>query len=337
MILVTGGTGLVGSHLIYQLTLENNVIRATHRADSDIERVKLLFKFYSKNFNQLFKKIEWIEADLNNLSQLQDAFKDISFVYHCAAYISFDPSRYETLRRVNIRGTANIVNLCINNKIKKLCRVSSVATLGYNIKEIDENNYWDGNKHKSAYAISKYGAEMEVWRGVQEGVKSVIINPGVIIGPGFSKSAFGKIIKMVTKKKRFHTCGKTGYVDVRDIANIMIRLMNSKIENERYIVVNKNLSYKRVIDIVSSNLGLKNKSTFLSKSKLKIALMLDLVSSKFLNKERKLSKALCKTLTRNFNYSSKKIKKSLSFEFTSILETFEKSCQFYSQEKSSWK
>ena len=337
MILVTGGTGLVGSHLIYQLTLENNVIRATHRADSDIERVKLLFKFYSKNFNQLFKKIEWIEADLNNLSQLQDAFKDISFVYHCAAYISFDPSKYETLRRVNIGGTANIVNLCIKNKIKKLCHVSSVARLGYNINEIDENNYWDGNKHKSAYAISKYGAEMEVWRGVQEGVKSVIINPGVIIGPGFSKSAFGKIIKMVTKKKRFHTCGKTGYVDVRDIANIMIRLMNSKIENERYIVVNKNLSYKRVIDIVSSNLGLKNKSTFLSKSKLKIALMLDLVSSKFLNKERKLSKALCKTLTRNFNYSSKKIKKSLSFEFTSILETFEKSCQFYSQEKSSWK
>ena len=337
MILVTGGTGLVGSHLIYQLTLENNVIRATHRADSDIERVKLLFKFYSKDFNQLFKKIEWIEADLNNLSQLQDAFKDISFVYHCAAYISFNPSRYETLRRVNIRGTANIVNLCINNKIKKLCHVSSVATLGYNIKEIDENNYWDGNKHKSAYAISKYGAEMEVWRGVQEGVKSVIINPGVIIGPGFSKSAFGTIIKMVTNKKRFHTCGKTGYVDVRDIANIMIRLMNSKIENERYILVNKNLSYKKVIDMVSSNLGMKNKSTFVSKSKLKIALVFDLVSSKFFNKERKLSKALCKTLTRNFNYSSKKIKKNLNFEFTSILETFEKSCQFYSQEKSSWK
>lgn len=337
MILVTGGTGLVGSHLIYQLTLENNVIRATHRADSDIERVKLLFKFYSKDFNELFKKIEWIEADLNNLSQLQDAFKDISFVYHCAAYISFDPSRYETLRRVNIRGTANIVNLCINNKIKKLCHVSSVATLGYNIKEIDENNYWDGNKHKSAYAISKYGAEMEVWRGVQEGVKSVIINPGVIIGPGFSKSAFGTIIKMVTNKKRFHTCGKTGYVDVRDIANIMIRLMNSKIENERYILVNKNLSYKKVIDMVSSNLGMKNKSTFVSKSKLKIALVFDLVSSKFFNKERKLSKALCKTLTGNFNYSSKKIKKNLNFEFTSILETFEKSCQFYSQEKSSWK
>ena len=313
MILVTGGTGLVGSHLIYQLTLENNVIRATHRADSDIERVKLLFKFYSKDFNQLFKKIEWIEADLNNLSQLQDAFKDISFVYHCAAYISFDPSRYETLRRVNIRGTANIVNLCIKNKIKKLCHVSSVATLGYNIKEIDENNYWDGNKHKSAYAISKYGAEMEVWRGVQEGVKSVIINPGVIIGPGFSKSAFGTIIKMVTNKKRFHTCGKTGYVDVRDIANIMIRLMNSKIENERYIVINKNLSYKKVIDMVSSNLGLKKKSTFLSKSKLKIALVFDLVSSKFFNKERKLSKALCKTLTRNFNYSSKKIKKKFKF------------------------
>ena len=296
-----------------------------------------MFLFYSKDFNQLFKKIEWIEADLNNLSQLQDAFKDISFVYHCAAYISFDPSRYETLRRVNIRGTANIVNLCVKNKIKKLCHVSSVATLGYNIKEIDENNYWDGNKYKSAYAISKYGAEMEVWRGVQEGVKSVIINPGVIIGPGFSKSAFGTIIKMVTNKKRFHTCGKTGYVDVRDIANIMIRLMNSKIENERYILVNKNLSYKKVIDMVSSNLGMKNKSTFVSKSKLKIALVFDLVSSKFFNKERKLSKALCKTLTRNFNYSSKKIKKILNFEFTSILETFEKSCQFYSQEKSSWK
>jgi len=335
MILVTGGTGLVGSHLLYQLALKNNVIRATHRVDSDTERVKLLFKFYSKNFNHLFEKIKWVEADINNLPQLEDAFCGISYVYHCAGYISFDPSRYRTLRRVNIKGTSNIVNLCIKNKIRKLCYVSSVASLGYNSKKIDENNFWDGNKDKSSYAISKYGGEMEVWRGAQEGIKSIIVNPGIIVGPGFWNSAIGLIFKMVINKKRFHTNSKTGYIGVEDVVNAMICLMNSKIENERYILVNEILSYKKVIKIVSNLCGYDYKSTYMSKFKLKIFLILDLILSKFLNRERRLNKTLIKTFSRDFNYSSEKIKKKLNgFEFTSIHESFEKSCQFYSQERS---
>ena len=128
MILVTGGTGLVGSHLLYQLTLKDNIIKATYRSNSDVEHVRSLFEYYSKISTKLFNKIKWIEADLNNLPKLQIAFEGVSHVYHCAAYISFDPSKNKKLRRINIKGTANIVNLCVTNKIKKLCHVCLLYT-----------------------------------------------------------------------------------------------------------------------------------------------------------------------------------------------------------------
>lgn len=338
MILVTGGTGLVGSHLLYQLTLKYNIIKATYRSNSDVEHVRSLFEYYSKISTKLFNKIKWVEADLNNLPQLKIAFEGVSHVYHCAAYISFDPSRNKKLRRINIKGTANIVNLCIINKIKKLCHVSSIATIGFDCEKINEENRWDGNKNKSEYSISKYGAEMEVWRGTQEGINSIVVNPGVIIGPGFSRSAYGVVYNMVKNKRRFHTKGKTGYIDVFDVVNSMIYLMNSKISNEKYILVNENLSYKKVNTIISNSMKIDNKSTYVSKFKLYLILFFDLLISKILRRERKLSKALCNTLTKNYNYSSDKIKKTMhEFEFTPIIESFEKSYQYYSQEKFSSK
>ena len=191
MVLVTGGTGLVGSHLLLKLAQQNKSVRALYRKGANLERVKTVFSYYSKNSKSLYETIEWAEADLNDLPKLTLAFKDITHVYHCAAYISFDPSNYKILRATNIKGTANIVNLSIANKVEKLCYVSSVATLGYDADLITEETQWEGNQNQSVYAISKYGAEMEVWRASQEGVAAVIVNPGVILGPGFWNSGSG--------------------------------------------------------------------------------------------------------------------------------------------------
>ena len=212
MVLVTGGTGLIGSHLLFKLTQQGENVRATYRVGSDLDQVKVVFSYYSDDSESLFNQIEWVEADLNDIPKLTLAFENISHVYHCAALISFDPSDYKLLRKTNIKGTANIVNLCSAFSVKKLCYVSSIATLGYNPERIDEETHWSGNQDQSVYAISKYGAEMEVWRGTQEGVSTVIVNPGVVLGPGFWSSGSGLLFKMAAKGKMYATKGVTGYV-----------------------------------------------------------------------------------------------------------------------------
>ena len=184
MVLITGATGLVGSHLALHLLENNERIRAIYRTKTSIEKTKSLFKLYGKE--SLFEQIEWIEADINDIPSLEIAFKGVEYVYHCAALISFDPKDEKKLRKINIEGTANIVNFCLAFNVKKLCHVSSIAALGDLMEHetlITEETIWNPEKHHSDYAISKYGAEMEIWRGLQEGLPVVIINPGVILGP----------------------------------------------------------------------------------------------------------------------------------------------------------
>ena len=205
MILVTGGTGLVGAHLLYQLSLENKTIKAIYRASSNIESVKRVFSYYTDNFEFLFNKIKWIEADITDIVTLEKAFENVTKVYHSAALISFNPNDYRAMRKVNIHGTANLVNLCIDKKIEKLCFVSSIATVDKdpNSKIIDETNEWNYENNNYGYAITKYGAEMEVWRATQEGVDVVIVNPGIILGGGFWKNGSGAIFDKVYKGLKY--------------------------------------------------------------------------------------------------------------------------------------
>ncbi|MDX1463970.1 MAG: NAD-dependent epimerase/dehydratase family protein, partial [Marinirhabdus sp.] len=184
MILVTGGTGLVGSHLLYRLLKAGKQVRAIHRKNSSLENVVKVFSYYTDDAESLYQQIEWFEANILDITKLELAFKDVEWVYHAAAYVDFNPKNYHKLKKANIEGTANIVNLCIANSVKKLCHFSSIATLGDVVgdSKITEETYWNPEVKNSVYAITKYGAEMEVWRGTQEGVPAVILNPGVILG-----------------------------------------------------------------------------------------------------------------------------------------------------------
>ncbi|MBA3986674.1 MAG: NAD-dependent epimerase/dehydratase family protein, partial [Flavobacteriales bacterium] len=227
MILVTGGTGLVGAHLLFFLLRKGNRVRAIHRTNSNLLAVKDVFSYYMENPDLLYQKIEWVEANLNDIPALTEAFHGIDKVYHTAAYVSFDPKNFNKLRKSNIEGTANIINLCLYFKIKKLCYMSSIATLGEgeNFKFITEKSVWNPDEKNSVYAITKYGAEMEVWRGVQEGLNAVIMNAGVILGSGFWKSGTGAIFSKVYKGLNYYTNGETGFVDVRDVVKICTSLM----------------------------------------------------------------------------------------------------------------
>ena len=333
MILVTGGTGLVGSHLLHKLVSENKQVRAIFRRPHTLERVKHVFSYYSENHEALYAKIEWIEANLNDVPALEMAFKDIDYVYHCAAFVSFEPNKYHQLRTINIEGTANIVNLSISNNIKKLCYVSSIAAIGQEANPdqlVTEQTEWNPEEDNSVYAITKYGAEMEVWRGTQEGVPAVIVNPGIILGPGFWKGgSSGNLFKMVHRGMKYYGSGSSGYVDVWDVCDSMFSLMNSDISNERYILVSENLTFNEFQKKVAQQLHVKPAKKEASPLILEIGWRLDWLTSILFGKRRKLSKQLAKSVRTKTFYDNTKIKSSLDIEFRAIDNSITKVCEFY--------
>lgn len=325
MILVTGGTGLVGAHLLFHLLNENKQIRAIYRNEKKFENVKRIFSYYSKDADTLFNKIEWVEADLNNIPQLTEAFKDITHVYHCAAFVSFEPDKFDVLKKTNIKGTANVVNFCISNKVEKLCYVSSIAALGSSLKNevITEETEWNKEIDNSVYAITKYGAELEVWRGTQEGLDAVIVNPGVIIGPGIWRYGSGSLIKMIYNKLKYYTTGSTGYVDVNDVVKAMIQLVKSNHKNERYILISENLSFKDFFTKTARYLRVKQPQKEAKPWLLNIAWRLDWLKHKLTGKRRVLSKQTAKSALTETNYSNKKIKEAIGFEFLPMDKSIE--------------
>lgn len=322
MILVTGGTGLVGAHLLAALTQTETKVRAIYRRAHKIDLVKQLFNDLPQVTLTHYQRIEWVEANINNIPQLQVAFKDISYVYHCAAFVSFEPDKYKVLRKINIEGTANVVNLCISNQIKKLCHVSSIAAIGKELNPktyITEKTVWNTEDDHNVYAITKYGAEMEVWRGSQEGLDVVIVNPGVIIGGGFWKSgSSGSLFYKMSKGMTFYTKGITGYVGVNDVVKAMVSLMKAPIQNENFILVAENLSVKSFQEKMCRALESKLPSKEAKPWLLGVAWRLDWLSHKLLGKRRQLSKRLAETSSKTSLYSSQKIKDALDFRFEDL-------------------
>ncbi|WP_417859887.1 SDR family oxidoreductase [Winogradskyella sediminis] len=327
MILVTGGTGLVGSHLLFQLLKSNNRIRATYRREETLSRVKHVFSYFSDNAESLFNSIEWVEADVNNVPKLQDAFKDITHVYHCAAFVSFEPDKYRVLRKINIEGTANIVNLSISHQIKKLCYVSTIAAIGHHNNPeqlIDEQTDWNPEDDNSVYAITKYGAELEVWRATQEGLDAVIVNPGIILGAGYwNGGSSGSLFKRIYNGFPYYTTGVTGYVDVWDVVNAMERLMISNITNEGFILVSENLSFKTFLSHTAQQLDVKAPRKEAKPWLLEIAWRLDWLKHKLFGKRRSLAKQAAKSATSITYYDTSKIQAHLNFKFKPVDKSIE--------------
>lgn len=320
MILVTGGTGLVGAHLLFKLVESNTCVKAIYRNESSLKKVKQVFLSYTNDYNALYDKIIWIKADILDIPSLTKAFKDVSFVYHCAAFVSLEPSKYYLLRRINIEGTANIVNICIDKQVTKLCYVSSISTLGTSIngEMITENTFWNPEGDNSTYGITKYGAEMEVWRGTQEGLNTVIVNPGVILGSGFWNNGSGSLFKRAYKGIHFFTKGTIALVAVEDVVSIMIGLMQSDIENERFLIVAENWPYKRFLQHLSVAVNQKPPKKMASVLMLGIAWRLDWLANTLTGSPRRLTKHIAKVLQKERQYSSNKIEKTLNYSFKPI-------------------
>ena len=323
MILVTGGTGLVGAHLLLHLiesqSIGNEKVRAIYRSIASIEKTKSLFAIYKKEL--LFEQIEWIPADITKVPSLEIAFQNIDIVYHCAALISFDPKDEDVLRKTNIEGTANIVNFCIAYEIKKLCFVSSIATLGDLLpheKFITEETEWNPEKYHNDYAISKYGAEMEIWRGQQEGLDVIIVNPGVILGPGFREQGSGLLFTKVKNGLKFYSLGSTGFVAVTDVVRITYQLMQSEIKNERFTLIAENNVFRDILNAIADSLGVQRPKIHAKPFLMKILWRLDWFVSNVFQQKRKLSQATARASYSVNNYSNEKIIDRLKTDFINI-------------------
>lgn len=316
MILVTGATGLLGSHLLVQLLQENEEVKAMFRSEKQIEKVKKVFEH--KNQITLFEKINWVKGDITDIPSLEKAFEQVTHVYHCAAVVSFEPKEEALIRKVNIEGTANVVNCCIDFKVKKLCHVSSIAALGDTKAHetlITEETEWNFEKQHSDYALSKYGAEMEVWRGFQEGLEVVIVNPGVIFGYGFSNLGSDLFIQWVKNGIPFYTNGTIGIVGVTDVVTVMHSLMKSTITGERFIVVGENCSYKDLFNYIATLLNRKPPYICASKTATAIVWRIDWLWSIITNNKRKLTKSTAASSHVNDSYNNEKIENALNITF----------------------
>ena len=333
MILVTGGTGLVGSHLLYQLVLNKEKVRATYRRKKTLQRVKHVFSYFEKNSEELFNQIDWVKADINDIPALEQAFNGITQVYHCAAFVSFEPDKYKLLRKINIEGTANIVNLCLSNSIEKLCYVSSIAAIGHKENPealINEQTPWNPEDDNSVYAITKYGAELEVWRGTQEGLNTVIINPGVILGAGYwNGGSSGSLFKKVYKGMNYFVKGIVGYVDVFDVVDVMIKLMNSNINNEGFILISENITFQEFQNKVAKGLNVRPPHKEAKSWLLGLAWRLDWIGHKLFGKRRNLSKQTAKSALSITRYDNSKIKEALNFKFKTLEESINEICKLY--------
>jgi nucleoside-diphosphate-sugar epimerase len=331
MILVTGGTGLLGAYLLLELTRNGEKIRALRREHSSMLEVENIFRYNDRRAEALLKQIEWVNGDICDIFSLEDALEGIEYVYHCAAMVSFNPKDRAQMMRVNIEGTANVVNASLTKGIKKLCHVSSIAALGRAEEEkmVTEETAWKSTKQNSNYAISKYGGEREVWRGTEEGLNAVIVNPSIIIGMGDPEKGSSKLISTVDGISLFYSNGINGFVDVRDVAHAMVLLMESPIRNERFIVNGDNYSYRRLFELIALNLNKPKPRYALPNLLLATWWRIEKLRGLITGSTPIITKETARTSRHQYHYSGEKLTKKTGFNYTSPEETVAEACRIY--------
>lgn len=334
MILVTGGTGFLGAHLLAELTGTHQRVRAIHRS-GNLDYARRVFELYHpSDAASRWDRVEWVQADLLDIFSLEAALQDVSDIYHCAGHVSFVPASREQMLRINGTGTANLVNVCLELPIRKFCYVSSIAAIGRSRleDEIAEDRFWKNDPNNSWYAISKYHGEREVWRGVEEGLPAVIVNPAVILGYCPWDEGSGKLFAGADKGMRYYTEGVTGWVDVHDVVNAMVQLMESSITGERYIVSAGNYSYRQVFEMMAEALGRKAPGTLATPFLSALAWRWERLRSALTGGEPLVTRETARTAQLKCYYSNKKLTEALSFTYRPLGDTIRATAALYQKE-----
>ncbi len=335
MLFVTGGTGLVGAHLLLELTQSGEKIRALKRKDSKLQQVIKIFSYYTNEYQKLFDTIEWIEGDMLDYYSLEKALSGVSAVYHCAAIVSFNKQDREALISDNVEGTRNMVNAAIENWVKRICHVSSIAALGSltNGNSVTEQTPWVPSKNNSAYSESKFFSETEIWRGIEEGLEAVIVNPSIILGPANWHTGSAQFFKTIGAGMKFYTKGVTGYISVKDVVNTMILLMSDKhfptCKNQRFLLNAENLSYQEVFFQIADALNKPRPSVFASDFMLGMAWRIAGLVSLFTRKAPLITREIATGRNAENRYDGSKITNKTGFCYTPISEIIKTTAAFY--------
>ena len=312
-IYITGATGFLGSYLLrYLVHYGYQHIRAIRRKQSDLSLV-----------SDIVDQVEWVEGDILNPVFLEESMSGMQLVYHCAAVISFDPRDRKKMMTINVGGTANVVNTALHLGIKKLVHVSSIAALGRTKQriEISESADWVRSKYNSNYAISKYLSEQEVWRGMAEGLDVAIVNPSIILGSGRWDEGPLKLFKLAWKNFPFYTQGRTGFVDVRDVARFMVQLMESNISAQRYILSAEDLSFQKVLHTMAGQLGTTPPSIAITPFIQQFIWRWEWLRTRLFGGSPLITRETAASASHSYRYINEKSKAVFEFEYFPVLQT----------------
>jgi len=318
MILITGATGFLGSELAMYLAKQGTTIRCIKRKSSVIPNILLPYQ----------NQINWINADFLNYGELESAFKDITQVYHCGAWVSFKEADRSAVISNNVQGTANVVKLC-KQQGARMVHVSSVAAVGLAKRGelITENHQFNQNTRHDGYATSKFESEAEVWRGIKEGLKAVIVNPSIIIGTNAGKKGSGEIFEALRKGMLFYTTGGNGFVDAEDVVRCMVLLMHSGITGQRYIINNENISYKNLSTKITRAFNKSSPKIKLMPWTLELAWRGAAVWAFVTGKSPAIDKTTARSISSSYNYDSSKIRKAIEIEFKPLDQSIIDICE----------
>jgi dihydroflavonol-4-reductase len=333
MIFVTGATGLLGTHVLAELSKRNLEIRALKRKGSDLTTARRIFDFcFGETGAQKFEQIEWVEGDILDIYSLQKGIEGCTVVYHCAALVSFRRRDFRKMIKLNKEGTANVVNVCLSAGVDHLCYVSSTAAIGRSATKTvyDETNKWITAPENSGYAISKYSAENEVWRGVEEGLNAVIVNPSVILGPGNWNESSLSIFKVVKKGLKFYTSGTNAFVDARDVAFALAELSERRIFNDRFLVISENLKFKDLFGKIAKNCNVKGPTVEAKRWMAALAWRLEAFLALF-GKKQNITRETARSSMSVTHYSNEKIKAKIGMQFHSIDDAVCNAVKFFDE------
>ena len=325
MILVTGSSGLVGSHILYDLVGKKESVRAVYRSERRKNRVKKLFNYYNTALNQShdFDAIDWFQADVLDIDALNESFDGVQKVIHCAALVSFHKLDFHRCMAVNRIGTENVVNICLKKKVQKLCYISSTAALGSTDQPITEKTRWEPGNEVSGYSISKYSAEKEAFRGAAEGLNTSIINPCVIIGPGNWHRSSLTILKAGSKGMKYYPSGGNAIVDARDVSNIVLKLLYSEESGEKYLTIGHNISFKDLFGLIAKSMNQKEPTKKLNKTLANITAFTIENTYRIFRKRSPISIESIQSAYKTQEYSNEKVKKRFDYKFHSLENTMQ--------------
>lgn len=320
MILVTGATGFLGAELAKELVLRGNSIRCSKRESSAIPAI----------LQPLGDRIEWVIADLLDADAMEEALTGVKQVYNCAAFVSLRQADKEAMIHTNITGTANLVNLCNLYNIR-MVHTSSVAAVGEapEGEKISEKHHLDPTTETDGYALSKLESEMEVWRGIAEGLDAVIVNPTIIIGDSAGKQGSGQIFETVCNGLKYYTEGTMGFVDVGDVAKCMIALMESDITAERFIINGENRAYKQLFTEIAECMSVKAPAKLARPWMMEVAWRAAAFWGAVTGNSPAIDKVSAKAASVTREFDNSKIRQAINYRFRPISETIQEICKGY--------